>query len=84
MWFRLSALRRLAFEFTLPTSVFRWPDLNLSYLTGGWNLRWQEFSFVDDVLWTFVTKLFGRMKKGSGFIPFFAINVLFFLHFVGA
>ncbi|KAE8711893.1 hypothetical protein F3Y22_tig00110270pilonHSYRG00066 [Hibiscus syriacus] len=48
---------RLASEFTPRTWYFRWPDINLSYLSGGWSLRWQDFSIVDDVLWTFVTVL---------------------------
>ncbi|KAB2065139.1 hypothetical protein ES319_A09G070200v1 [Gossypium barbadense] len=30
------------------TSVFRWPEFNLSYLTSGWSLQ-------NDVLWTVVT-----------------------------
>ncbi|KAH1046242.1 hypothetical protein J1N35_037026 [Gossypium stocksii] len=55
MWFPPSAFRRLALQFTLPTSIFRWPDFNLSYLTRGW--RWEDISIVDDVLWTFVTVL---------------------------
>ncbi|KAE8717802.1 hypothetical protein F3Y22_tig00110020pilonHSYRG00075 [Hibiscus syriacus] len=48
---------RLASELTPPTWVFRWPEFNLSYLSGGWSLRWRDFSIVDDVLWTFVTVL---------------------------
>ncbi|KAL5541493.1 hypothetical protein UlMin_009203 [Ulmus minor] len=53
-----SAFRCLEFDFTLPFSVFRWPGIDFSYLTSGWNLqgfRLFDLNIVDDVLWTFIS-----------------------------
>ncbi|XP_060960442.1 uncharacterized protein LOC115722615 [Cannabis sativa] len=58
-WWYTSAFRWPEFDFSLSSSVFRWPEgFDLSYLTSGWSLesfRWFDLSIVDDLVWTFIS-----------------------------
>ncbi|GMY27956.1 Transmembrane protein [Fagus crenata] len=62
-WWYTSAFRWLEFPFSISSSIFRWPGLNLSYFTTGWSIgsfsfsRWLEFTIFDDVFWTIVMVL---------------------------
>ncbi|CAH8298758.1 unnamed protein product [Eruca vesicaria subsp. sativa] len=39
--------------------VFRWPEVDLSYLSSGWNMRLLSvsgnFSIIDDLLWSLIS-----------------------------
>ncbi|XP_018464086.2 uncharacterized protein LOC108835311 [Raphanus sativus] len=39
--------------------VFRWPEVNLSFLNSGWNMRLLSlsgnFSIIDDLLWSLIS-----------------------------
>ncbi|KAK4265928.1 hypothetical protein QN277_026915 [Acacia crassicarpa] len=53
-WWYAEAFRWPEFEFSLPSSVFRWTSVwNLADL---WRLNF-DFSIVDDLVWAFVTVL---------------------------
>ncbi|KAG9457775.1 hypothetical protein H6P81_002283 [Aristolochia fimbriata] len=43
------------FSWTGYSSVFRWPDIDLSGMTPNWSNYHLDFSIVDTVLWSFVT-----------------------------